>query len=97
MNKARLSIVVAVLVMGCASLAMAKGKQTAKSQEQVFTIEVTKEKTAAAQPVGRCYIYAQQAGQIPLRVRHGHDHGRHPRGVIGDREGIAPVDVGFGP
>ncbi len=43
MNKVRLSIVVAVLVMGCASVALAKGKQTAKSQEQVFTIEVTKE------------------------------------------------------
>ncbi len=43
MNKARLSIVVAVLVMGCASLALAKGKQTAKSQEQVFAIEVTQE------------------------------------------------------
>jgi plastocyanin domain-containing protein len=43
MNKVRLSIVVAVLLMGCASLALAKSKQTAKSQEQVFTIEVTKE------------------------------------------------------
>ena len=43
MNKARLSIVVVMLVVGYASLAMAKGKETAKSQEQVFTIEVTQE------------------------------------------------------
>jgi plastocyanin domain-containing protein len=43
MNKATLSIVDAVLVMGFASLAMAKGKPAAKSQEQVFAIEVTKE------------------------------------------------------
>jgi plastocyanin domain-containing protein len=43
MNKTRLSIVVAVVVMSCASLAMAKSKQTAKSQEQVFAIEVTQE------------------------------------------------------
>ena len=43
MNKARLSIVVAILLVGYASLATAKGKETAKSQQQVFTIDVTKE------------------------------------------------------
>ncbi len=42
MNKARVSIVVVMLVAGYAALAMAKGK-TAKTQEQVFTIEVTQE------------------------------------------------------
>jgi plastocyanin domain-containing protein len=43
MNRTRLSIVVALLVVGCTTLARAKGKQTAKTQEQVFTIEVTQE------------------------------------------------------
>jgi plastocyanin domain-containing protein len=41
-NKTKLSIAVAVLLMACASLAMAKGK-TAKTQDQVFTVEVTQE------------------------------------------------------
>lgn len=57
MEKVKLSMMV-VLVVACASLALAKGKETAKGKEQVFTMEVTKEgfvpaeiKVKAGQPV----------------------------------------------
>jgi plastocyanin domain-containing protein len=43
MKKARPMVVVALLIVGFATIAMAKGKPAGKSQEQMFAIEVTKD------------------------------------------------------